>query len=259
MVRKRSQRLVSNVPNMFTAGNILCGFLSILMSIEGKVQSASWLIFAGAFFDFMDGRIARFTKTQSDIGVELDSLADFLTFGIAPMILIHQLGGYTISDWKLVLPIIFIIAVAFRLARFNVEAQPVKLPYFRGLPSPAAALFVVSYTMFSSSFNWDFLDLEKAIVPILIVSSWLMISHVRFLSVFARKRLGRLIEAIILAIFAILILIRAQIFVFPIILFYILFCFARELYLLTNILVKKRSSHEKIQSDSQSEKETGSS
>lgn len=252
MDKKRKRKIVSNVPNMFTAGNILCGFLSMIMAINGRISSAAWLIIAGAFFDFMDGRIARFTQSQSEIGVELDSLADFLTFGIAPMILIHAYGVYAINDWKIILPVIYIIAVAFRLARFNVEAEPVKLPYFRGLPSPAAALFVVSFVMFKEYVGWDFLTHEKAFVPILVVSSWLMISHIRFTAVLARKRLGRLIETIVLGIFALLVIIRTQLFLFPIILFYILFCFAREVYLLSNMIVnKKRSDNDKIQSDSE--------
>lgn len=134
-------------PTFFTACNMFCGFYSILSSIKGNFVRSAWLIILGIIFDGIDGSIARAKKMESFLGTELDSLADFITFCIAPIILLWQLTMYRFSTAGIVVCFLYLISGAMRLARFNVsiynkESSP-KI-FIDGLPTPAAAGFIVS-------------------------------------------------------------------------------------------------------------------
>ncbi len=234
-MRRQPKQLVAQIPNMFTAGNILAGFFSIVNAFEGHLRAAAWLIIIGAFFDFMDGRIARFTRSCSEMGVQLDSLADFLTFGVAPSIFLLSVGVYDITQWKIVLPILFILAAAFRLARYNVNAEVDTKHDFQGMPSPLAALTVVSFFLFYKEVGFENVLFEYY-TPLLVLTSWLMVSNVKFFAKIGMGRKFRRVKAFLAAIVAILILFKLQLFLFPVLLSYILFCFVREIILLVNSL-----------------------
>ncbi|WP_134700206.1 CDP-diacylglycerol--serine O-phosphatidyltransferase [Ammoniphilus sp. YIM 78166] len=129
--------IVRVIPNLFTLGNLLSGVFSITFSMNGYHRTASLLIFLAAFLDLFDGRIARKLKVNNQIGVELDSLADIVSFGVAPALIFH-----TLADPSWVNPIAFVLYPtmgALRLARFN--ANPT-VGYFNGLPIPAAGLVI---------------------------------------------------------------------------------------------------------------------
>ena len=194
--RVRIRRSLSIVPSLFTVGNIFCGYYSIVSTLRGNWDYAAILIGIGYILDGLDGRIARLTKTASDFGLQLDSLADVITFGIAPGMLafswgfgasegiegsvarhVHQLGSLA--------SFAFVVCGALRLARFNLQA---KLPpettskrYFVGLPIPAGAgmiaavvhFFKTPTLMVGSALLWSFLMLMLA---------FLMISTVRYYS-----------------------------------------------------------------------------
>src|SRR5262244_1879250 len=197
-IRDRAQihRSLSIVPSLFTIGNIFCGYYSIISTLRGNWDYAAILIGIGYILDGLDGRIARLTKTASEFGVQLDSLADVITFGVAPAILafswgfsasegiegsvakhVHQLGS--------VATFAFVVCGALRLARFNLQTK--KPPeasakrYFVGLPIPAAAgmiaavvhFFKTPTLMIGSALLWAFLILLLA---------FLMISTVRYFS-----------------------------------------------------------------------------
>jgi CDP-diacylglycerol--serine O-phosphatidyltransferase len=112
------------LPSLFTVGNMLCGFAAVLYAIHGQLERACWLILLAALLDGLDGRIARLTSSSSEFGREYDSLADVVSFGIAPAVLVYQWG--------------FLVAGSVRLARFNVKAGEDRR-YFVGLPIPAGA------------------------------------------------------------------------------------------------------------------------
>ncbi len=229
-MKTKFKRFVPLVPGVFTVGNMICGFTSILHSTSGKIVSAAWLIILGAFFDLLDGKVARLTSASSEMGVELDSLADFLTFGISPGILLFSLGIYNMKNWGFVIPILFLLAGSFRLARYNITADPHYKSDFQGLPIPLAAGFVASYILFSYSI-WSKIEYTQFFTPSLVLLSWLMISNVRYPSspkfVVIRKLPWRVLA---LSLPVVAILIKPRWFLFPVIFLYILHGFIRELY-----------------------------
>lgn len=137
------------VPNLFTMGNLLCGVLSITSNMSGLIEMASILIFVSAVFDFLDGRIARKLKVNSELGVELDSLADIVSFGVAPALLFHTLAEPSV--FTSLAFALFPMMGALRLARFNVKPT---IGYFSGLPIPAAGLTLAAMAYVSYSNAW---------------------------------------------------------------------------------------------------------
>ncbi|MBI5573884.1 MAG: phosphatidylcholine/phosphatidylserine synthase [Elusimicrobia bacterium] len=143
------------IPSIFTVANIVAGFFSLHFSIFSDFSAAAWAIIVAILMDIADGRVARAMHAESSFGVELDSLADFLSFGIAPSILMYQLVLHGMGKIGFAIAVFFIIASALRLARFNSAAvmkhgEP--KTHFEGLPTTAAggiiASFVLSYELF---------------------------------------------------------------------------------------------------------------
>lgn len=134
------------IPNMITCGNVLCGMLSVVLSFHAHYALAGWLILAAVFFDFMDGKVARSLGGSSAFGMELDSLADVVSFGVAPAMVAYGavLHGFFGITGALVAAF-FALCGALRLARFNVTHAPAGS--FQGLPIPAGGLFLVSFVM----------------------------------------------------------------------------------------------------------------
>lgn len=147
------------IPNLFTMGNLLCGVLSITCMMSGLLEVASILIFLSAIFDFLDGRIARSLKVNSELGVQLDSLADIVSFGVAPALLFYTIA--TPSPLTSLSFILFPIMGALRLAKFNVKPT---IGYFIGLPIPAAGLPLAAMGFFSYSNAWITLILALLMV-----------------------------------------------------------------------------------------------
>ncbi|HJV47132.1 MAG TPA: CDP-diacylglycerol--serine O-phosphatidyltransferase [Bacillota bacterium] len=136
--------IVRSIPNMFSLGNLLCGIFSITFSMNGYFRLASLLIFCSAFLDLWDGKLARKLKVSNQIGVELDSLADVVSFGVAPAILFHTLSS---PSWITSLAFILYPTMgALRLARFN--ASPT-VGYFIGIPITFAGLLMSLMGLFS--------------------------------------------------------------------------------------------------------------
>ena len=142
------------LPNLFTASSILCGFYALTLCAVSEASPAAFYhaalaIFFGIFFDGFDGRVARLTRTQSQFGVELDSLADVVTFGVAPALLLYKWALEPLGLVGLLIAFLFLVCGALRLARFNVlaqrEASPKNPSFFVGLPIPLAAGVVVSW------------------------------------------------------------------------------------------------------------------
>jgi len=132
------------IPSLFTAGNIMCGFFSVLSTFNGEyVQAALFIIFAN-ILDGVDGYAARLTKTTSQFGVELDSLADVVSFGVAPGILVYFWALVPWGTWGWLAACTYVVCGALRLARFNVQARGASKGHFVGLPIPAAAQMITS-------------------------------------------------------------------------------------------------------------------
>ena len=137
----------SVIPNLFTAMNMFCGFLSIIHASTGDYIYASWLIIVAAIFDALDGVMARLTKSSSQLGVELDSLSDVVSFGAAPAYLIYTSFLYNYTNIGIVISSLLMIAGGFRLARFNVQLVGFDKAFFKGLPIPSSAITVASYVI----------------------------------------------------------------------------------------------------------------
>jgi CDP-diacylglycerol--serine O-phosphatidyltransferase len=127
------------LPSLFTVGNMLCGFAAVLYAIHGQLERACWLILLAALLDGLDGRIARLTSSSSEFGREYDSLADVVSFGIAPAVLVYQWGLHEAGRWGWAATFLFLVAGSVRLARFNVKADLGDRRFFIGLPIPAGA------------------------------------------------------------------------------------------------------------------------
>lgn len=147
------------IPNLFTMGNLLCGVLSITCNMSGFLEVACVFILLSAIFDLLDGRIARGLKVNSELGVQLDSLADIVSFGVAPALVFHTIAAPSILTSLAF--ILFPIMGALRLAKFNVKPT---IGYFRGLPIPAAGLPLVAMGFFSYSNAWITLVLAVLMV-----------------------------------------------------------------------------------------------
>ncbi len=141
-------------PTIFTVANMFCGLWSIVLSIRGSFVKSAWLVVLGIIFDGIDGIIARAKNVNSIIGAELDSLADFITFCVAPIILVWQLVGYRYGFPGIMICFIYIFFGALRLAKFNFincyKQQNQKITFYEGLPTPAAAGIIVSIILLLS-------------------------------------------------------------------------------------------------------------
>ena len=185
-------------PNLVTSGSLFCGFWSICKTFSGDYIFASWLIFIAMIFDGLDGKVARLTRTTSQFGVHYDSLADLVSFGVAPGILLyswalvhafHPGGGWVVAA-------MYVICGVIRLARFNVHFDPNDKRYFKGLPIPAAACFAALTVLFFKHMEWvedgDLASMPNLVLLIAGVLAFLMISTIRYFSFkdvdFFRKR-----------------------------------------------------------------------
>jgi CDP-diacylglycerol---serine O-phosphatidyltransferase len=141
------------LPNLFTSASLFSGFYSIVASIHGRFEAAAVAIIISAVLDGLDGRIARLTNTTTQFGVEYDSLADVIAFGVAPGILAFQWALEPFGRLGWLAAFMFVICGALRLARFNVQKTNEDASYFKGLPIPAAASFIAAMILFVES--WD--------------------------------------------------------------------------------------------------------
>jgi CDP-diacylglycerol---serine O-phosphatidyltransferase len=177
------------LPNLLTTGGLFAGFYSIIAAIDGNFQAAALSIFVAMFLDGLDGRVARMTSTASDFGKEFDSLADMVSFGLAPAIVTYQWGVERLAGYGAIwgrlgwlAAFLYAAAAAFRLARFNTNVALQDRRYFQGLASPAAAAGVASMVWLSTSYGIDGLVGLVAGIAITAVAGLLMMSRFAYLS-----------------------------------------------------------------------------
>lgn len=137
-------RKVYILPNLFTAGSLFCGMLAIYGVFNGDLLQACWLILLAAVLDVCDGAIARLTRTSSEFGLNFDSLSDLVSFGVAPALLAYHTLSNEFPRVATAICSLFVVFGALRLARFNVQASSEEKTTFIGLPTPIAALAVIS-------------------------------------------------------------------------------------------------------------------
>jgi len=185
-VRHRQPKLKKGVyliPSLFTTGNLICGFFSLVSTFNGDYFQASLFIILANVLDGLDGLVARMTKTTSQFGVELDSLADLVSFGVAPAVLVFYWALVPWHTWGWLAACLYVVCGALRLARFNVQIKNVEKSHFVGLPIPAAAEMIVATVLL-----YYFLGGEgaanKEIILLLVIYmlAGLMVSNFRYLS-----------------------------------------------------------------------------
>jgi CDP-diacylglycerol--serine O-phosphatidyltransferase len=181
MKQKRPlRRGIYLLPTVFTLGNLLCGFTSLLFAARGEVSEAAVLIVIAGILDGLDGRIARLTGATSEFGVQFDTLADIVSFGVAPAFLAHAWALAPLQRLGWVLAFIFLVCTAMRLARFNIQASRGDKRYFAGLPSPPAAGAVAAAAFVFPEPATGWITVLRAMLVVLL--ALLMISRFRYRS-----------------------------------------------------------------------------
>ncbi len=172
------------LPNILTTFGLFCGFFSIILAIKGEFIDAAILIFIAMLWDGLDGRVARLTNTQSEFGAQYDSMADMVSFGIAPALLMYFWQFVELGKIGWIGAFIYVTASALRLARFNAQIGVMDKRYFQGLPSPAAASLVAGMVWAVETIGVDLLGQYLMIVSwiILVGAGLLMVSNVRYSS-----------------------------------------------------------------------------
>ncbi|MDR0474110.1 MAG: CDP-diacylglycerol--serine O-phosphatidyltransferase [Treponema sp.] len=222
-------------PSLFTCGNMAFGILSIMSSIDYHFIQAAWLLTLALACDILDGRIARMTHTTTDFGLQLDSLSDLVSFGIAPALMIYMLVLKDMGKIGVAIAVLFVLCSALRLARFNVMAlKGISFENFKGLPTPASAgvliSFVLSYQLLGPegvSLNFNTIPSLMKTMPvffnampiIMVILSFLMVSNVPYYS-FKHMRLTRTRTIRLLVL---LIVLAILIIVFPQNVFFVIF------------------------------------
>lgn len=206
---QQPKQLIYILPNLFTAGGVFSGMMSLIMSASGKYEYAAWLILLALIFDGLDGRVARMTKTTSKFGLEFDSLADIVSFGVAPAMLLYQYCGLDYGRFGMVVSGLYVVFGAIRLARFNVMTSDVEPSVFIGVPIPTAAVFVSILILLYEKY------MLNMYIPLLLATLFvavLMVSNIRYPSF---KKID-LKKANFIKVLVALVVTASTLFIFPI-------------------------------------------
>ncbi len=181
---RRLRKGIIILPSAFTMSNLFFGFYAIVAATRGDFEWAGWFIVWAAVTDLLDGRVARFTRTGSAFGEELDSLVDAISFGVAPAFIMYTLY-FSDGAWSWVLPLVYVMAVVVRLARFNIEQEGEAKRHFHGLPSPTpgiilATFYPFSQTAFFQTYLAAMLPWPRVMGILLILLGALMLSNVPY-------------------------------------------------------------------------------
>ena len=171
------------LPNLFTTASLFAGFFSIILAFKDQFDLAAWAILVGAAMDGLDGKVARLTGTASQFGIEYDSLADDVTFGVAPGLLAYAWQLHNFGRLGLAVAFLFCGCAALRLARFNVGVSTTSKRFFVGLPSPACACVMATFVLFMPYYPAFLMPILPGLTLILsVVVPLLMVSRVRYFS-----------------------------------------------------------------------------
>ncbi|CBG39483.1 CDP-diacylglycerol--serine O-phosphatidyltransferase [Helicobacter mustelae] len=217
------------LPNLFTAGSIFLGIVSIIFSSRGLFEEACWLVLISMILDGLDGRVARLTNTTSKFGIEFDSLADVVAFGVAPAMLLYFYSGINYGRYGILISAVFVIFGAIRLARFNISTGSTEPGSFIGLPIPGAAIALSLWILLDLQYRFlDFFGTSYLLLPLALLLGILMVSNIRYPSFKKMKWNIRTFVLIILLLGAIYL--RPQEVVGGIITLYILYGIVRWIF-----------------------------
>jgi len=194
--------LKKHIPNFVTLLNVLCGSIAVLFAVNGHMTATAFFVILGIFFDFFDGLLARKLKVQSELGLQLDSLADMITSGLVPGIVMFHLLSLTVDDFSLVEPtdyltnffsdiewlpffgLLITLASAYRLATFNISTN--QSDSFIGLPTPANTLLIISFPLIMEHQNNDMMNTiilnPWFLIGVTLLSSFLLNSKIKLIA-----------------------------------------------------------------------------
>jgi CDP-diacylglycerol--serine O-phosphatidyltransferase len=239
-----------HIPNIFTLGNLFCGTVATMFAVLGEFQFVAFFVVLGIVLDFFDGFLARILKVQGELGKQLDSLADMVTSGVVPGIVMFMMlndstpffessaEGYMIwkgitLEWIQLSGLLLTLAAGYRLAKFNIDTR--QSDSFIGLPTPAMSLFVIALPLISNQTVEELLSNHYILFGITLLLSYLMNANIRLIALkFKSFGLQENLFKYVLIAFAIVSLITLEILAIPlIILVYVL------LSILQNVISKK--------------------
>lgn len=189
------------LPNLFTTGALFAGFYAIVQAMNGAYEQAAVAVFVAMVLDGLDGRVARMTKTQSAFGAEYDSLADMVSFGAAPALIVYEWALRGMGKFGWMAAFLYCAGAALRLARFNTTLEVVDKRYFQGLPSPAAAALVVGFIWVMCDLGVAGPDVAWLAAPLTIFAGVTMVTSVKFYS-FKDINLRKSVPFVVVAAFA---------------------------------------------------------
>jgi CDP-diacylglycerol---serine O-phosphatidyltransferase len=176
----KQSRGIYLLPNLLTTAGLFSGFYAVVSSMNGHFEAAAIAIFIAMIFDGLDGRVARMTNTQSAFGAEYDSMADMVSFGIAPGLVAYNWALSDMGKFGWLAAFVFVAAAALRLARFNTQVGVADKRYFQGLASPAAAGVIASIVWTGTEYQLDGQSYGFLMGIITIISGLLMVSNFRY-------------------------------------------------------------------------------
>jgi len=195
------------LPNLFTTAGLFSGFFAVISSMNGHFESAAIAIFVAMVCDGLDGRVARLTNTQSDFGAEYDSMADMVSFGMAPAILAYNWALNDLGKIGWMAAFIYCAAAALRLARFNTQVGSADKRFFQGLASPAAAAVIAGSIWSGSTYGIEPTKISYLVAFITALIGLLMVSNFKYHSfkdVDWKGKVNFLVMILVVAVFAII-------------------------------------------------------
>ncbi len=221
------RRAIYILPNLFTTSSIFFAFLSIVFASQSRFEQAAYFIFLSAFLDGIDGKVARLTGTSSEFGVQYDSLADVIAFGMTPALLIWNWALIDYGRTGVGISFLFVACAALRLARFNVSAalESTEKKFFVGLPSPAAGCVLASFILFAPyTEHVPFMQSAFFQLGLCMITGLLMVSRVRYFSFkeFGWIKKHPLQSIVIVLLLFVLVFSEPRLFLFPLLFLFVL-------------------------------------
>ena len=238
-LEKKRPRGIYLLPNLFTTACLFAGFFAIVAAMGGRFEAAAVAIFVAMVMDGLDGRVARLTNTQTEFGAQYDSLADMISFGLAPSLVMYAWALKSLGKLGWLAAFIYAAATALRLARFNTQVGIADKRYFQGLASPAAAAVVTGAVWIGVDYGQQGLDWRIPAFLLTLLTGILMVSNVRYHSFKDFNLKGRVPFVALLIVVFVFVLISIDP---PQVLFSLFFLYALSGPVLTLITLRKRKA-----------------
>ncbi|WP_455203714.1 CDP-diacylglycerol--serine O-phosphatidyltransferase [Kaarinaea lacus] len=249
---KKRSRGIYLLPNLFTTACLFAGYYAIVSAMVGRFEAAAVAIFVAMVMDGLDGRVARLTNTQTDFGAQYDSLADMVSFGLAPSLVMYEWALHDLGKLGWLAAFVFAAAAALRLARFNTQVGIADKRFFQGLASPAAAAVVAGAVWVGVDYGQQGMDWRVPAFIVTLAVGMLMVSNVRYRSFKDLDLKGKVPFVALLVVVLVFVLISIDP---PQVLFGLFFVYACSGPITTLITLRKRKAQRLQQSMDSGDKE----